>query len=518
MRVLASILTIGVVIFVLVIFAPAMRVVEAEEQCPPCYRDRGPMPGHGVARGLPKEQNCFCSSQDCPGCSGDERRVIKIRFDTNPSTTWITGRYPDGGFIVDPVAYEAVKCAKTKWHKAVGSNGMAVHYFFVIDQNATDADIIIKKAEPFRGTFAGISIKSTPPYEMSLSPAIAEKSGADNCGRVAHELGHAMNAGGAESCGNSIMQGLNIFDNRYTNDVFSRDVDAVQRNFSDATRATCTDSYLSDSGEGPECFDEDNDGWTTCEGDCDDADETMNFDDTDSDELTTCEGDCDDFNAFVLQCSAGGACSNTADYETCLYMDHWHWNSASCECVPTGSAPDPVLIDVLSDGFSLTNLDQGVRFDFDGVGEAERLSWTASASDDAWLVLDRDGNGTIDNGSELIGNYTPQTPSDSPHGFVVLTDYDRPGKGGNADGEIDNRDLVYAALRLWQDVNHNGTSEPGELHSLSSLGVESISLDYRESRQRDRHGNLFRYRAKVNGRGSSATGKWAYDVFLLSSQ
>ena len=70
--------------------------------------------------------------------------------------------------------------------------------------------------------------------------------------------------------------------------------------------------------------------------------------------------------------------------------------------------------------------------------------------------------------------------------------------------------------RLWQDVNHNGVSEPGEIHSLPALGVESISLDYRASRKKDRHGNEFRYRAKVNGRGSSDTGKWAYDVFLLS--
>ncbi|HEX7721817.1 MAG TPA: hypothetical protein VF397_06640, partial [Pyrinomonadaceae bacterium] len=79
-------------------------------------------------------------------------------------------------------------------------------------------------------------------------------------------------------------------------------------------------------------------------------------------------------------------------------------------------------------------------------------------------------------------------------------------------------DAIFSHLRLWQDTNHNGLSEGSELHLLSELGVESISLDYREAHRTDRYGNTFRYRAKVYGGNHQDLGRWAYDVFLLSSK
>jgi hypothetical protein len=203
-------------------------------------------------------------------------------------------------------------------------------------------------------------------------------------------------------------------------------------------------------------------------------------------------------------------CNDGVDNDCDGAMD---WEQAACwDCHAS-----PIAVDVLGDGFNLTSASDGVTFDIVGDGKPRRFAWIQG--DDAWLAFDRDGNGRIDNGKELFGNYTPQPRTASPpNGFLALAEYDRPANGGNGDGVIDGRDTIFTNLRLWQDDNHDGVSEQNELHALPELGLAALDLRFKLSKRTDQYGSEFRYRAKVKDARGAQVGRWAWDVFLAHGQ
>jgi hypothetical protein len=216
----------------------------------------------------------------------------------------------------------------------------------------------------------------------------------------------------------------------------------------------------------------------------------------------------------VVQNSSGSACLLTAS--DC--PEGYEFKPSMCLCVTLS----PIVIDTAGNGYRLTSADDGAVFDLDANGTvAEKVAWTEPDGDDAWLVLDRNGNGTIDSGAELFGSRTPayadsSTPV-SENGFDALMLLEGPTYGRSTlDQIIDARDEVYARLRLWFDRNHNGISEPDELVPLADAGVLAISSAYKKIARRDEHGNKFSLMGKALFSGPDGQDVWrtVYDVYL----
>ncbi|MBW9115885.1 VCBS domain-containing protein [Rhizobium cauense] len=134
----------------------------------------------------------------------------------------------------------------------------------------------------------------------------------------------------------------------------------------------------------------------------------------------------------------------------------------------TSNAIDPIILDLDHNGIALTQLDQGVQFDINADGHKDQIAWTAGT--DGILAYDVDGNGKIDNGSEIFSpHFAGGTYVD---GLAALSTLD-----SNHDGKIDAADEAFSKLTVWQDLNHNGITDSGELSSLADHSISSISLD-----------------------------------------
>ncbi|HEY8508982.1 MAG TPA: hypothetical protein VIL32_11535, partial [Steroidobacteraceae bacterium] len=133
---------------------------------------------------------------------------------------------------------------------------------------------------------------------------------------------------------------------------------------------------------------------------------------------------------------------------------------------------DPLTLDLDGDGIESVGIDPAnpVLFDHDGDGVSSATGWVSP--DDGFLVLDRNGNGTIDSGRELFGDSTllpnGQTAAD---GFAALAAEDT-----NGDGAITSADARFGELRVWRDFNQDGVSQAGELFTLDELGITAINV------------------------------------------
>ena len=178
--------------------------------------------------------------------------------------------------------------------------------------------------------------------------------------------------------------------------------------------------------------------------------------------------------------------------------------------VPAPS-PAPLIVDTTNTGFKLSDPSKGeyVTFDIRGDGTLAKLSWPHHGSGNAWLTVDLDGDGVIENGKELFGNFSAYADHGvanypNPNGFNALSWYDQAAQGGDGNLIIDKNDAVWSKLRLWIDghcwkePDVPCKSRPDELHDLESEGITSISLVWGGSYKVDDVGNEFKFYTVLN--------------------
>lgn len=153
---------------------------------------------------------------------------------------------------------------------------------------------------------------------------------------------------------------------------------------------------------------------------------------------------------------------------------------------------DPLLLDLDGNGFETLGAGRGIDFDIDADGRTDRTSFASGG--DAFLALDRNGNGTIDDGGELFGDQ-----HGAANGYRELARFD-----DNRDGRIDAYDPVFARLVLVR-ADEDGRLQTEDLHGA---GIRSISLVYEEVRQQLAGGDLVTQSGSFTrtdgNRGSSA--------------
>ena len=135
---------------------------------------------------------------------------------------------------------------------------------------------------------------------------------------------------------------------------------------------------------------------------------------------------------------------------------------------------DPLVLDLDGDGIETVKTDgyQGAMFDHDKDGIQVATGWVAA--DDGLLVIDKNGDGLINNGGELFGdNQVLKDGTLATTGYAALADYD-----SNGDKVIDSKDAEFADLRVWRDLNQDGISQSNELFTLAQLNIQSLDLEH----------------------------------------
>lgn len=194
-------------------------------------------------------------------------------------------------------------------------------------------------------------------------------------------------------------------------------------------------------------------------------------------------------------------------------------------CEPGPNTPIIIATGKRAD-YRLTPARDGVFFDLDADGIAEKVAWTLPDAEVAFLAIDRNGDGQITSGRELFGNHTHPDAADGFAALILLT---KEANNGIALASVSADDPLYERLLLWTDRNHNGISEVAELQPVSDV-FSDVGLGYEDHFRQDGNGNTYlsrgwAYLRTANGRNKpdpenfkeiKARRRFIYDVALAA--
>lgn len=130
----------------------------------------------------------------------------------------------------------------------------------------------------------------------------------------------------------------------------------------------------------------------------------------------------------------------------------------------------PVALDLDGDGIELVSKDDTrAYFDTDGDGFRSHIGWIGA--DDAFLAIDKNTDGKIDQAEELSFALWTMDAADTDI-EALKTIFDT-----NSDNVLDVSDNQFSQFRVWQDANGDGITDDGELKTLAEAGIASINLN-----------------------------------------
>ena len=151
------------------------------------------------------------------------------------------------------------------------------------------------------------------------------------------------------------------------------------------------------------------------------------------------------------------------DFELNMRMERETYEHSRIDIQAGQALIDPIVIqtDVIPPGLS----DKKIKFDLDLDGELDEMSVPRAGS--GFLVFDRNGNGKIDDGSELFG-------PESGHGFTELRALDSDGNGW-----LDENDVAFSKLQIWSMDDEGEMQLTGLLEAdVGAIYLSTASTEY----------------------------------------